>query len=87
VRKYNHVWLLCLPLLLCTGCRHAPSIDIIGSFLPSWMFCIAAAVIATGMVRWQLIRRGLEQKIPARVIFYPSLAVAFACILWLILFA
>jgi hypothetical protein len=51
------------------------------------MFCIAAAVIATGMVRWQLIRRGLEQKIPARVIFYPSLAVAFACILWLILFA
>ena len=87
MRKYKAIWLLCLPLLVGTGCRRAPSIDIIGSFLPSWMFCIAAAVIATGVVRWQLVRRSLEQKIPALVIFYPSLAVALACFFWLILFA
>jgi len=87
VRKYNHVWLLCLQMLACTGCSRAPSIDIIGSFLPSWMFCIAGAVITTGILRWQLIHRNLERKIPARVVFYPSLAIAFACIFWLILFS
>ncbi len=80
-------WLLWLSLLACTGCGRAPSIEIIGSFLPSWMFCIAAAVLATGLVRWQMVRRDIEQKIPALVVFYPSVAVAFACSFWLILFA
>jgi hypothetical protein len=50
------------------------------------MFCIAAAVIATGVVRWQLARR-LEQKIPALALFYPSLAIALACFFWLMLFS
>jgi len=31
--------------LLLTGCAHAPSIDIIGSFFPAWMFCVTAGVI------------------------------------------
>jgi hypothetical protein len=82
-----NIWLRCLPLLVCTGCGRAPSIDIIGSFLPSWMFCIAAAVIAAGVVRWQLVRHHLEHEIPALAVFYPSLAIALACFFWLILFA
>jgi len=86
VRRTINIWLLCQLLVVCTGCRRAPSIDIIGSFLPSWMFCIAAAVIATGVVRWQLARR-LEQKIPALALFYPSLAIALACFFWLMLFS
>jgi hypothetical protein len=51
------------------------------------MFCIAAAVIATGVVRWRLARHRLEHEIPALAVFYPSLAIALACFLWLILFA
>lgn len=87
MRRTMNIWLIYPLMLACTGCRRAPSIDIIGSFLPSWMFCIAAAVIVTGVLRWQLIRRNLEQRIPARVIFYPSLAITFACFFWLILFS
>lgn len=87
MRRYIKLSLLCLPWLVCTGCRRAPSIDIIGSFLPSWMFCIAGGIITTGVVRWQLVRRNLEEKIPALVIFYPSLAVALACVFWLTLFS
>jgi hypothetical protein len=87
MRRYMNIWLICLPLLVCTGCRRAPSIDIIGSFLPSWMFCTVAAVIVTGVVRWQLARRRLEHVIPALALFYPSLAVALACLFWLIFFA
>ena len=87
MRKYMNIWLLCLPLLVSTGCGRAPSIDVIGSFLPSWMFCITAAVIATGVVRRQLARHRLEHEIPALAVFYPSLAIALACFLWLILFA
>jgi len=51
------------------------------------MFCIAAAVIATGLLRWQLARRRLEHKIPALALFYPSLAIALACFFWLTLFS
>ena len=87
MRRTMNFCLLCPLLLVCTGCRRAPSIDIIGSFLPSWMFCIAAAVIATGLLRWQLARHRLEHKIPALALFYPSLAIALACFFWLTLFS
>ena len=87
MRNTMNLWLLCPLLLVSTGCGRAPSIEIIGSFLPSWMFCIAAAVIATGVARWQLARRRLEHKIPALAVFYPSLAIALACLFWLMLFS
>jgi len=31
--------------LLCSGCGRAPSVDIIGSFFPVWMVCLAIAVV------------------------------------------
>jgi hypothetical protein len=79
--------LLCLLLLGCSGCSRAPSIEIVGSFLPSWMFCLVASIIATGLLRWQLARRGLEKTIPALSVFYPSVVVMLTCLWWLILFA
>jgi len=87
VRNYKYLWFLTLSMMACTGCSRAPAIEIIGSFLPSWMFCIAAAVVVTGVTRWQLVRRDLERNIPALAILYPSLAVALSCIFWLILFS
>jgi len=71
----------------CSGCSRAPSIEIIGSFFPAWMFCIIAALIVTGLIRLELVRRGLEKKVSPLIVFYPSLAVAIACLLWIFLFA
>ena len=61
--------------------------EVIGSFLPAWMFCIASALIITGVIRVALVRCGVEEKLGPLVVFYPSVAVAISCLLWLILFA
>jgi hypothetical protein len=74
-------------LMGCTSCSRAPSIEVIGSFFPAWMFCIFTAVAVTGLIRTELARRGLEQKLSPLVVFYPSLAVTISCLVWLILFS
>jgi hypothetical protein len=51
------------------------------------MFCILAALAITGLIRTVLARWGLEQKLGPLVVFYPSLLVAIACLLWLIWFS
>lgn len=76
----------CFVMLGATGCSHAPSINVIGSFLPSWMLCLALGVLFSGMTRWQLMQRNLEHRVMPLVVFYPSLAVATACLLWLLFF-
>ena len=73
-------------LSICVGCSRAPAIDLVGSFLPSWMLCLTFGVIVTGVTRWQLIRRRIEDCVMPVVVFYPSLLVASACLMWLVLF-
>ena len=87
VREFKNGCLLCLTLMGCSGCSRAPSIEVIGSFFPAWMFCIIGALAVTGLTRVALLRRGLEPKVGPLVLFYPCLAVAITCLLWLILFS
>jgi len=72
--------------VLAGGCSRAPSIDIAGSFLPSWMFCLLGGLAAAGLVHWQLLQRKLQGRVEPVVVFYPSVAVAVACLLWLLFF-
>jgi hypothetical protein len=87
VREFRKTWWPCLALVGFTGCSRAPSIEFIGTFFPVWMFCIIAALAITGMIRAGLVRLGLEQKVGPLVVFYPSLAVAISCLLWVVLFS
>jgi len=87
VRKLGKTWLPCLAMMGCSGCSRAPSIEVIGSFFPAWMFCIIAALIITGLIRLELVRRGLEKELAPLIVLYPSIAVAVTCSLWLVLFA
>ena len=87
MRPFGKTWLLCLAVLGCNGCSRAPSIEVIGSFFPAWMFCIMAALVVTGLIRLALVRWELEQKLAPLIVFYPSVAVAISCSLWFILFA
>lgn len=73
------IWLLCV--------ARAPSIEIIGSFFPAWMFCIVAALLITGAIRAGLVHSELERKVGPLVVFYPSLAATITCLLWLIFFS
>jgi len=76
-----------LAVMGCNSCSRAPMIEVIGTFFPAWMFCIAAGVVVAGLVRLELSRRGVEKKLGPLVIFYPGVALAVSCLLWLIVFA
>ncbi|MFA5663267.1 YtcA family lipoprotein [Castellaniella sp.] len=65
--------------LLCTGCGpRAPSFLFLGSYFPSWLFGIAAGTIATVLLRLALIRVGIDDALPLRLLVYTGLAVIFA---------
>ena len=87
VREFRKAWLPCLAMIGSTGCSRAPSIEFIGTFFPVWMFCILAALVMTGLIRVGLARWGVEQKLGPLVVIYPSLTIAFSCLLWLIFFS
>jgi hypothetical protein len=72
--------------LVCTGCSHAPSISIIGSFFPVWMVSLVAAVILAFAVRSLLLRYRMESEVGPLALFYPCVVALFTCLLWLIFF-
>jgi len=82
----THRILLTTCALLLTGCDHAPSIDIIGSFFPVWMLCLVIAIPLTFAARFGLVRFQLENDIGPPVLFYPCLVLLFTSLLWLIFF-
>jgi len=69
--------------LLFTACGRAPSFDILGSFFPAWLVCVAVAIVLTILAR-ELLRRYVEIAFP--VFVYPSLTACFTFALWLLLF-
>ena len=66
-----------------TGCGRAPAFDILGSFFPAWLACLAAAIVLTVVSR-ALLDRYVEMAWP--VLVYPSLTAIFTLTLWLMLF-
>jgi hypothetical protein len=72
--------------LLLNGCGHAPSVDIIGSFFPVWMLCLAIAVPLAFAVRALLVRLQFENQVGPLALFYPCIVLLFTSLLWLIFF-
>jgi hypothetical protein len=79
----SYLFVVCL---LCSGCSHAPSIDIIGSFFPVWMLCLSIAVVLAFVVRHFLVRFKLDSEVGPVALFYPSVVILFTSLLWLIFF-
>ncbi|HEX4320007.1 MAG TPA: YtcA family lipoprotein [Acidobacteriaceae bacterium] len=72
--------------LALAGCGRAPSVDIIGSFFPVWMVCLATAVVLTFGVRYLLLRYKMEQQVGPLALFYPCSVILFTSVLWLIFY-
>jgi YtcA family len=70
--------------LLLPSCSRAPSFDILGSFFPAWLVCLAIAILLTFLARWVLLRLHIAVVVP--ILVYPSLTFLFAFALWLIFF-
>jgi hypothetical protein len=77
-------YVLVLASLLLASCGRAPSFDVLGSFFPAWLVCVAAAILLTVLARWLLLRLRIALAPP--ILIYPSLTALFAFALWLIFF-
>jgi YtcA family len=70
--------------LLFAGCSRAPSVDILGSFFPAWLFCFVGAILLATLIRFAMLRVRVKVALP--ILVYPSLAVLLTFALWLIFF-
>jgi hypothetical protein len=70
--------------LVLAGCGRAPSFDILGSFFPAWLVCLAAGLLLTVAFRWLLLR--IQIVIAAPILTYPSLTALVTLALWLAFF-
>jgi hypothetical protein len=75
---------LSLALTFCTGCGRAPSFEILGSFFPAWLVCLALGLVLTVAGHWILSRARVVLAVP--ILTYPSLTALFTFALWLSFF-
>jgi YtcA family len=75
---------LVLASLLLASCGRAPSFDVLGSFFPAWLVCVAVALLLTVLARWLLLRVRIALGPP--ILIYPSLTALFTFALWLVFF-
>jgi len=62
----------------------APSFDILGSFFPAWLVCLAVGLLLTVAAYWLLLRVRVVLALP--VLAYPSLTALLTFALWLAFF-
>jgi hypothetical protein len=69
-----------------TGCSRAPSLNIMGSFFPAWLFCAVVGIVLTIVVRILFVRANFEKELSRLGLVYPCLAAFFMFSIWLLLF-
>lgn len=75
-----------LGALVLSGCRSAPSFNILGSYFPAWLFCLLVGVLLTMAARFVLHRRNLGPVLNPPLLMYPCLTAFFTFAVWLIFF-
>jgi len=83
--KLRPIYLL-VTLMLLTGCRAAPQINLLGSFFPAWMLCIGIGVAGTLLLRKVFVRGKLEPHLGLPPLVYFCLWVLLTLASWLIFF-
>lgn len=69
-----------------SGCSHAPTMDLLGSYFPAWMLCTALGVVAAVIIRQVLVVAGIAVYVVAPLLTYAGLAVFVTLLLWLFWF-
>ncbi len=78
---------LALAALVLAGCSHAPEYSIFGSFFPAWIFCSAGGLVLAAGARALIVRTVIAEHLAAPVLFYLSVAVFLACVLWMLFYS
>ena len=74
--------------LLVSGCSHAPTLNILGSYFPAWIICGVIGILLASLVRWFFVRIQLEDHLLwPLIVVYPCLTAFFTFTLWLLFFS
>lgn len=78
---------LLLPaIFLLGGCAYSPTVDVLGSYFPSWMACIIIGLILTLIVRLLLIGFGIYPYLRIKTLVFPCMLILFTLAVWLVFF-
>src|SRR5215472_4368326 len=69
-----------------SGCSHAPTLDLFGSYFPAWMLCAVAGILAAIIIRQILALAGIHEYVLVPLLTYTGFAVSAALLLWLFWF-
>ena len=72
--------------LAVSGCSHAPTMDLLGSYFPAWMLCTAVGIVAAVIIRQVLAAAGIAEYVVAPLLTYAGLAVFGTLLVWLFWF-
>jgi hypothetical protein len=75
-----------LLVLAIAGCSGPPTFNILGSYFPSWLVCLAIAIGLTFLAHMLVTTKKLADQLWPLPIVYSSLLCFFSCTLWLIFF-
>lgn len=62
---------------------HCPSLNIFGTFFPSWMLCALLGIVGAVVVLKLFAALRIEGEIGPKLLVYPSIALSFTAALWL----
>jgi hypothetical protein len=66
------------------GCSASPSVNIFGSYFPSWMLCAFAGLLLAALTSVAFGAAGIDKVLPVPLLVYLALSVAFAFGAWLL---
>jgi predicted RND superfamily exporter protein len=75
------------PFVMATaGCSGSPMFNILGSYFPSWLVCVAISIGLTLLAHLLVTTKKVADQLWPLPIVYSALLCFFGCTLWLIFF-
>ena len=87
--KVRRLWIslvTSLVALAATGCSGPPVFNVLGSYFPSWLVCLAISIGLTLLVHAFVSTKELGDELWPLSIVYSALLCFFSCTLWLLFF-
>jgi hypothetical protein len=75
-----------LLVLATSGCSGPPVFNVLGSYFPSWLVCLAISIGLTLLAHMFVTTKKLADELWPLSIVYSALLCLFSCTLWLIFF-
>jgi YtcA family len=73
-------------MLVLAGCSSSPEFNILGSYFPSWIICLAIAIALTFGAHFLIAKQKLVDQLWPLPLVYISLVCFLSCTIWIIFF-